>query len=93
MAVESCGVGDWDGRWSHVQKFLERTGPFTHPDFEPSEEVRKQLDNFASFLVLFILLSLLYIFLFLTYFIILKDITVSVGNMQNPGHWSWGSWL
>ncbi len=40
MAVEGCNIGDWDGRWSHVQKFLERIGPFTHPDFEPSEEVR-----------------------------------------------------
>lgn len=30
---------DWDGRWNHVKKFLERTGPFTHPDFEPSTEV------------------------------------------------------
>ena len=31
---------DWSGRWNHVQKFLERTGPFAHPDFEPSSEVR-----------------------------------------------------
>jgi len=31
--------GDWSGRWCHVQKFLERTGPFAHPDFEPSPEV------------------------------------------------------
>uniref|UniRef100_A0A674CRF1 NEDD8-activating enzyme E1 catalytic subunit n=1 Tax=Salmo trutta TaxID=8032 RepID=A0A674CRF1_SALTR len=30
--------GDWDGRWNHVKKFLERPGPFTHPDFEPSIE-------------------------------------------------------
>uniref|UniRef100_A0A4W6DEI8 NEDD8-activating enzyme E1 catalytic subunit n=1 Tax=Lates calcarifer TaxID=8187 RepID=A0A4W6DEI8_LATCA len=29
---------DWDGRWNHVRKFLERPGPFTHPDFEPSTE-------------------------------------------------------
>uniref|UniRef100_A0A8C7JXA9 NEDD8-activating enzyme E1 catalytic subunit n=1 Tax=Oncorhynchus kisutch TaxID=8019 RepID=A0A8C7JXA9_ONCKI len=29
---------DWDGRWNHVKKFLERPGPFTHPDFEPSIE-------------------------------------------------------
>lgn len=39
MAVDVSSSGDWDGRWSHVQKFLERSGPFTHPDFEPSEEV------------------------------------------------------
>uniref|UniRef100_A0A671LDZ7 Uncharacterized protein n=1 Tax=Sinocyclocheilus anshuiensis TaxID=1608454 RepID=A0A671LDZ7_9TELE len=53
MAVEGCSIGDWDGRWSHVQKFLERTGPFTHPDFEPSEEVRKKLDNFALIYIYF----------------------------------------
>uniref|UniRef100_A0A673NFK8 NEDD8-activating enzyme E1 catalytic subunit n=1 Tax=Sinocyclocheilus rhinocerous TaxID=307959 RepID=A0A673NFK8_9TELE len=29
---------DWQGRWDHVKKFLERAGPFTHPDFEPSTE-------------------------------------------------------
>uniref|UniRef100_A0A3P9HJD2 NEDD8-activating enzyme E1 catalytic subunit n=1 Tax=Oryzias latipes TaxID=8090 RepID=A0A3P9HJD2_ORYLA len=28
----------WEGRWNHVRKFLERPGPFTHPDFEPSPE-------------------------------------------------------
>uniref|UniRef100_A0A8C9SIB5 NEDD8-activating enzyme E1 catalytic subunit n=1 Tax=Scleropages formosus TaxID=113540 RepID=A0A8C9SIB5_SCLFO len=41
MAVDSGHGGnarDWDGRWNHVQKFLERPGPFTHPDFEPSTE-------------------------------------------------------
>ncbi|CAH1784961.1 unnamed protein product [Owenia fusiformis] len=27
------------GRWDHVKKFLERTGPFAHPEFEPSVEV------------------------------------------------------
>ncbi len=32
---------DWPGRWDHVRKFLERTGPFAHPDFEPSTEVCK----------------------------------------------------
>lgn len=30
---------EWEGRWNHVKKFLERSGPFTHPDFEPSTEV------------------------------------------------------
>ena len=42
MAVDGgCGAtGDWDGHWNHVKKFLERSGPFTHPDFEPSTEVR-----------------------------------------------------
>lgn len=42
MAVDSGHMDsdcDWDGRWNHVKKFLERPGPFTHPDFEPSTEV------------------------------------------------------
>lgn len=30
---------DWSGRWNHVRKFVERSGPFAHPDFEPSTEV------------------------------------------------------
>uniref|UniRef100_A0A8C9Y6N4 NEDD8-activating enzyme E1 catalytic subunit n=1 Tax=Sander lucioperca TaxID=283035 RepID=A0A8C9Y6N4_SANLU len=29
---------EWEGRWNHIKKFLERSGPFTHPDFEPSTE-------------------------------------------------------
>uniref|UniRef100_A0A667Y6K2 NEDD8-activating enzyme E1C n=2 Tax=Myripristis murdjan TaxID=586833 RepID=A0A667Y6K2_9TELE len=29
---------EWEGRWNHVRKFLERSGPFTHPDFEASTE-------------------------------------------------------
>uniref|UniRef100_A0A8D3E397 NEDD8-activating enzyme E1 catalytic subunit n=1 Tax=Scophthalmus maximus TaxID=52904 RepID=A0A8D3E397_SCOMX len=29
---------EWEGRWNHLKKFLERSGPFTHPDFEPSTE-------------------------------------------------------
>ncbi|KAI2649840.1 NEDD8-activating enzyme E1 catalytic subunit [Labeo rohita] len=52
MAVEGCSVGDWDGRWSHVQKFLERTGPFTHPDFEPSEETLQFLLETCKILVI-----------------------------------------
>jgi len=27
-------------RWSHLQKLLCRGSPLTHPDVEPSEEVR-----------------------------------------------------
>ncbi|XP_058620055.1 NEDD8-activating enzyme E1 catalytic subunit-like isoform X1 [Onychostoma macrolepis] len=52
MAVESCNIGDWDGRWSHVRKFLERTGPFTHPDFEPSEETLQFLLETCKILVI-----------------------------------------
>jgi len=29
----------WPGRWIHLQKVLERSSPFSHPDFEPSSEV------------------------------------------------------
>lgn len=45
MAVDGGhrdGGCDWDGRWNHVKKFLERPGPFTHPDFEPSTEVTQK---------------------------------------------------
>ena len=36
---------DWPGRWAHLRKLLERTGPFAHPDFEPSPEVRRAKDE------------------------------------------------
>lgn len=53
MAVDGGygDTGDWEGRWNHVKKFLERSGPFTHPDFEPSTEVRKSYfkSNFLAF--------------------------------------------
>ncbi len=63
MAVEGCNIGDWDGRWSHVQKFLERTGPFTHPDFEPSEEVREKIGQFCLlFMTSYYLVSNIYFF-------------------------------
>ncbi|KAI4889449.1 hypothetical protein NFI96_016643, partial [Prochilodus magdalenae] len=38
MLVDGA-TSDWQGRWDHLKKFLERAGPFTHPDFEPSTEV------------------------------------------------------
>lgn len=28
-------------RYAHIRKVLERVGPFTHEDFEPSPEVLK----------------------------------------------------
>ena len=42
MSVDSSksdSDSDWSGRWNHVRKLLERSGPFAHPDFEPSSEV------------------------------------------------------
>lgn len=50
MAVDGGhrdGGCDWDGRWNHVRKFLERPGPFTHPDFEPSTEVIQKFRQFS----------------------------------------------
>uniref|UniRef100_A0A3B1ILQ4 Uncharacterized protein n=1 Tax=Astyanax mexicanus TaxID=7994 RepID=A0A3B1ILQ4_ASTMX len=52
MAVDVGSTGDWDGRWSHVQKFLERSGPFTHPDFEASEETLQFLLDTCKILVI-----------------------------------------
>uniref|UniRef100_A0A3Q1JGD0 NEDD8-activating enzyme E1 catalytic subunit n=1 Tax=Anabas testudineus TaxID=64144 RepID=A0A3Q1JGD0_ANATE len=47
--VSGC---DWDGRWNHVKKFLERPGPFTHPDFEPSTESLQFLLETCKILVI-----------------------------------------
>uniref|UniRef100_A0AAR2JJM6 NEDD8-activating enzyme E1 catalytic subunit n=1 Tax=Pygocentrus nattereri TaxID=42514 RepID=A0AAR2JJM6_PYGNA len=52
MAVDVGSSGDWDGRWSHVQKFLERSGPFTHPDFEASDETLQFLLETCKILVI-----------------------------------------
>ncbi|ELU00703.1 hypothetical protein CAPTEDRAFT_224197 [Capitella teleta] len=30
---------DWPNRWSHLQKILERSGPYAHPDFEAGQEM------------------------------------------------------
>ncbi|XP_066527392.1 NEDD8-activating enzyme E1 catalytic subunit isoform X2 [Hoplias malabaricus] len=45
-------TGDWPGRWDHVKKFLERAGPFTHPDFEPSTESLQFLLDVCKILVI-----------------------------------------
>uniref|UniRef100_A0A3Q2E522 NEDD8-activating enzyme E1 catalytic subunit n=1 Tax=Cyprinodon variegatus TaxID=28743 RepID=A0A3Q2E522_CYPVA len=47
MVVDGVGGGscEWEGRWNHVTKFLERSGPFTHPDFEPSTEALSGFRN------------------------------------------------
>jgi len=36
---------DWSGRWNLVRKFVERGGPFAHPDFEPSTEVSTVIED------------------------------------------------
>ncbi|KAM4654263.1 NEDD8-activating enzyme E1 catalytic subunit isoform 4-T4 [Amazona ochrocephala] len=54
MAVDGgCGgTGDWEGRWNHVRKFLERSGPFTHPDFEPGTQALEFLLKTCKVLVI-----------------------------------------
>ncbi|NXM69933.1 UBA3 enzyme, partial [Serilophus lunatus] len=54
MAVDGgCGdTGDWEGRWDHVKKFLERPGPFTHPDFEPGTQALDFLLSTCKVLVI-----------------------------------------
>lgn len=34
MEVDECK--EWEGRWGHVRKILERKGPFSPPSFEPN---------------------------------------------------------
>ena len=43
---------DWPGRWNHVTKLLERRGPFTHPNFEPSSEMLHFLRDSCKILVI-----------------------------------------
>ncbi|XP_054277704.1 NEDD8-activating enzyme E1 catalytic subunit-like [Macrosteles quadrilineatus] len=38
MEVVSNSPDNMQRRWSHLKKVLERSGPFCHPDFEPSPE-------------------------------------------------------
>ncbi|XP_050414452.1 NEDD8-activating enzyme E1 catalytic subunit [Patella vulgata] len=42
----------WSGRWNHVRKVTERTGPFAHPDFEPSTETLQFLQEVCHILVI-----------------------------------------
>ena len=43
---------EWPGRWNHVSKLLERRGPFTHPNFEPSPNTLKFLRSTCKLLVI-----------------------------------------
>ncbi|KAL3853182.1 hypothetical protein ACJMK2_016747 [Sinanodonta woodiana] len=43
---------DWSGRWNHIKKFLERSGPFAHPDFEPSPESLSFMRDVCRILVI-----------------------------------------
>ncbi|KAL8566247.1 NEDD8-activating protein uba3 [Nucella lapillus] len=46
------GDQDWPGRWNHIKRLLERTGPFAHPDFEPSPEILGFLRETCKLLVI-----------------------------------------
>uniref|UniRef100_A0A8C1EKE5 NEDD8-activating enzyme E1 catalytic subunit n=1 Tax=Cyprinus carpio carpio TaxID=630221 RepID=A0A8C1EKE5_CYPCA len=54
MVVDGGSVDhtEWQGRWDHLKKFLERAGPFTHPDFEPSTESLQFLLDTCKILVI-----------------------------------------
>uniref|UniRef100_A0A8C7BRS4 Uncharacterized protein n=1 Tax=Neovison vison TaxID=452646 RepID=A0A8C7BRS4_NEOVI len=54
MAVDGeCGdTGDWEGSWNHIEKFLEQSVPFTHPDFEPTTECLQFLLDTSKVLVI-----------------------------------------
>ncbi|XP_064632664.1 NEDD8-activating enzyme E1 catalytic subunit-like isoform X2 [Lineus longissimus] len=42
---------EWPDRWNHLCKFMERTGPFAHPDFEPSKEMLDFIKSTCKILV------------------------------------------
>ncbi|XP_071504733.1 NEDD8-activating enzyme E1 catalytic subunit-like [Diadema antillarum] len=39
MTVDDNDAAEWPGRWDHIKKLLERSGPFATPEFEPSPEL------------------------------------------------------
>ncbi|XP_064460974.1 NEDD8-activating enzyme E1 catalytic subunit-like [Ornithodoros turicata] len=43
---------DWPQRWNHLEKILNRHGPFAHPDFEPGPSVLQFLRNTCKVLVI-----------------------------------------
>ncbi|XP_076055913.1 ubiquitin-like activating enzyme 3 isoform X2 [Oratosquilla oratoria] len=43
---------EWSEHWNDVRKLLERPGPFTHPDFEPSPETLKVVQENIKVLVI-----------------------------------------
>lgn len=45
-------VLEWGQRWSDIRKLLERPGPFTHPDFEPSPDTLKMVQENIKILVI-----------------------------------------
>ncbi|XP_044761234.1 NEDD8-activating enzyme E1 catalytic subunit [Coccinella septempunctata] len=49
-------MGDWqevgEKRWGHLRKVLERPGPFSHPDFEPSPDLLDFIRNTCKILII-----------------------------------------
>ena len=43
---------NWNERWSDVLKILDRTGPFTHPDFEPSSGTLEMIQENIKVLII-----------------------------------------
>ncbi|CAB1314815.1 unnamed protein product, partial [Coregonus sp. 'balchen'] len=44
--------GEWDGRWNHINTFLERPGPYAYHDFEPSTELLQFFLDICKILVI-----------------------------------------
>ncbi|GBP60807.1 NEDD8-activating enzyme E1 catalytic subunit [Eumeta japonica] len=51
MAGESQTSDHNQRRWHHIKKLLERSGPFCHPDFEPSPDILDFIMNSCKVLV------------------------------------------
>jgi len=43
---------DWNDRWSNINKYLERSGPFTDPGFKPGEQIKSFLHEQCKVLVI-----------------------------------------
>lgn len=52
MDVLSNSPDNMQRRWSHLRKVLERSGPFCHPDFDPSPETLGFIMNTCKLLVI-----------------------------------------
>ncbi|ORX43002.1 hypothetical protein BCR36DRAFT_305078 [Piromyces finnis] len=43
---------DWNDRWSNINKYLDRSGPYTDPGFKPGEQVKSFLHEECKVLVI-----------------------------------------
>lgn len=51
MATTEAHVPEQQRRWHNIRKLLERSGPFCHPDFEPSPDILEFLMDSCKILV------------------------------------------